>query len=77
MFEPMIRETDTAPNADGRWVRTDLEGNVFLMSGEKVVDYCTSSVMPPQIKKAIRGWVDRGMTQHETWRRGRGALRGL
>ncbi len=68
MFEPMIKDSDLTPNTEGRWVKTDLQGNVFLMQADRVVDYCTSSVMPPQVKKAVRGWVDRGMTQHELWR---------
>lgn len=78
MFEPMIKDSDLTPNADGRWVRTDLTGNVFLMQGEKVVDYCDSNVMPPQVKRAVRGWMDEGQTQHETWREEEEeALRGL
>lgn len=78
MFEPMIRETDTAPNTEGRWVLTDLQGNTFLMQAEEVVDYCDSNVMPPQVKRAVRAWIDRGMTQHETWREEEEeALRGL
>jgi len=78
MFEPMIRETDLTPNEAGRWVRTDLQGNTFLMQGEEVVDWCDNNVMPPQVKRAIQGWVDRGMTQHEIWREEEEeALRGL
>lgn len=78
MFEPMIKDSDLTPNADGRWVEADLQGNTFLMQGEEMVDYCDSNVMPPQVKKAVRGWVDRGMTQHELWQEEEDqALRGL
>lgn len=67
MFEPMIKDSDLTPNADGRWVETDLQGNVFLMQAEKVIDWCTNETMPSQIKRAVRAWMDEGLTQSQKW----------
>lgn len=78
MFEPMIKDSDLTRNEAGRWILTDLQGNTFLMQADKVIDWCTNETMPSQVKKAVRGWVDRGITQHETWREEEEeALRGL
>jgi len=57
MFEPMIKDSDLKPSEAGRWIQTDLMGNVFLMQGEKTVDWCTNETMPPKSRRPLGpGW---------------------
>ena len=67
MFEPMIRDTDLVPNADGRWVMTNTEGHTFLMAGPVVAEVLPGpDTFPTQVRMAVRDWVDLGMTRTST-----------